>query len=250
MTHRVRILSYNIHKGFAMGNVRFVLHQMKQAIRSVSADLVFLQEVIGAHAQHAGRVVEWPSESQFEFLADEAWSHYAYGQNAVYDAGHHGNAILSCWPIAEWSNLNVSTNAFEQRGILHAVVQSPEGGKRVNCLCLHFNMLKRGRMRQVAQLCDRIAAAVPADEPLIIAGDFNDWSELATGMLTAEHEIQDAFQVATGFSPRTFPAWFPVLKLDRIYVRGAKVISAERLCGEPWRSLSDHVPLLVEIECP
>ena len=33
-----------------------------------------------------------------------------------------------------------------------------------------------GRSRQVAALVDRIKTWVPEDEPLLIAGDFNDWN--------------------------------------------------------------------------
>ncbi len=46
--------------------------------------------------------VDMPPEeldSQFAFLADEIWPHFAYGKNAIYSAGHHGNAILSKHPI-------------------------------------------------------------------------------------------------------------------------------------------------------
>ena len=80
----LRILSYNIHKGFSSGNRRFVLKKMREAIRLVHADLVFLQEVLGEHQVHRERVKEWPDQSQFEFLADEIWPHYTYGKNAIY----------------------------------------------------------------------------------------------------------------------------------------------------------------------
>ena len=71
MAQRLRILSYNIHKGFSVGNTRFVLREMKEGIRKVGADLVFLQEVLGEHQRHAETVDGWPDASQFEFLADE-----------------------------------------------------------------------------------------------------------------------------------------------------------------------------------
>jgi endonuclease/exonuclease/phosphatase family metal-dependent hydrolase len=50
--------------------------------------------------------------------------------------------------------------------------------------------------------------------------------------------------------PRTFPAVFPWLRLDRIYQRGFAVRSARVLSGRDWAKLSDHAPLLTELELP
>ena len=50
--------------------------------------------------------------------------------------------------------------------------------------------------------------------------------------------------------PRTFPSAFPWLRLDRIYQRGFAVRSARVLRGKPWTQLSDHAPILAELELP
>jgi endonuclease/exonuclease/phosphatase family metal-dependent hydrolase len=50
--------------------------------------------------------------------------------------------------------------------------------------------------------------------------------------------------------PRTFPSAFPMLRLDRIYQRGFAVRSARVLRGRPWSQLSDHSPILAELELP
>jgi len=50
--------------------------------------------------------------------------------------------------------------------------------------------------------------------------------------------------------PRTFPSAFPWLRLDRIYQRGFAVRSARVLRGKPWTHLSDHAPILAELELP
>src|SRR3982750_2923245 len=97
---KLTILTVNTHKGFGFFNRRFILHELRDAVRSVSADLVFLQEVLGLHEVHSRRHANWPDESHYEFLADEIWPQYRYGQNAVYPEGHHGNALLSKLPIA------------------------------------------------------------------------------------------------------------------------------------------------------
>lgn len=244
---RLRVLSYNIHKGFSTGNRRFVLARIKEAIRAVHADVVFLQEVLGEHADHAERVSGWPGESQLEFLADSVWHHYAYGKNAVYDAGHHGNAILSKYPIAAWENLDISMHRFEKRGILHAQLDVPGHDSAVHCLCLHLGLSESGRRGQIERLVARVNATVASDDPLLIAGDFNDWSKRATSALESGVGAVEVYQRKHGRHPRTFPALLPILPLDRIYARGFDVDLAEVMQGAPWNTLSDHAALYAEL---
>ena len=245
--HRLKILSYNIHKGFTADNATFVLHQMRDTLRRVHPDIVFLQEVLGDHKKHRRTIAGWPEGSQSEFLAEQVWPHYAYGKNAVYTSGHHGNAILSKFPFAEWENLDVSSNRFERRGILHGVIPLPGLTNPLHVFCLHLNLLHWGRHRQVRMLCSRISEKVPEESPIIIGGDFNDWYGRATKILMESIRTQEVFQISTGRSARTFPARRPVFPLDRIYCRGVRVASVRLLGGKPWQSLSDHLALYCEV---
>ena len=93
------IATYNIHKGLSHFNRRVVLHELRERLRELDADIVFLQEVQGEHTRHAERYHNYPEGAQHEFIAEEIWPHSAYGKNSVYEAGHHGNAILSRFPI-------------------------------------------------------------------------------------------------------------------------------------------------------
>lgn len=246
----LKVLSYNIHKGFNASSAKFVLRSIRQAIRTVHADLVFLQEVIGEHAEHASRIEDWPQESQFEFMADEVWQHHAYGRNAIYSDGHHGNAILSKFPIKRFENIDVSTNRLERRGLLHGVIDwmgaDAQGGIELHVICLHFDLSERGRRKQIQSLREHIDRNVPADAPLIVAGDFNDWREKATQELGRTLGLNEAFHSSVGEHPRTFPIWLPLLKLDRIYFRGLKVERADCLTGAPWNELSDHAAIYAE----
>lgn len=245
---RLRVLTYNIHKGFSTGNRRFVLEQIREAIRSVHADLIFLQEVLGHHETHGRRVENWPTMSQFEFLADSLWPHFAYGKNAVYSAGHHGNAILSKYPFTFWENEDVSTNKLERRGLLHGVIEIPGHTKPVHAICVHLGLIEAERQTQITRLCKRIHSMVPDGEPVVIAGDFNDWMGRATRPLKNELQVSEVFEEAGGAHARTFPSWLPVLKLDRIYYRGGSVEKSMTLSGQPWSSLSDHVALYAELD--
>lgn len=77
-----KVLTINIHKGFTAFNRRFILPELRDAVRTVSADIVCLQEVMGAHEVHPLHVENWPDTSHYEFLADTMWSDFAYGRNA------------------------------------------------------------------------------------------------------------------------------------------------------------------------
>lgn len=244
----LKVLSYNIHKGFGLGNREFTLPRIRDALRELQPDIVFLQEVLGQHDKHASRFTGWPKISQCEFLAEGWWPHAAYGKNAVYSHGHHGNAILSKYPIIEFENIDISTNAFESRGILHAVVDMPGITTPLHCMCVHLNMLRRGRDTQLKHLCRRVMRSVAEQEPLIVAGDFNDWQESATNQLFADIGVREVFHSLLGAHAPTYPSAYPMLRLDRVYARGVHALGGEVLNGPPWDVLSDHAPLLVQLE--
>ena len=235
-SNRLKILSYNIHKGFGLTRKAFTLHGIREAIIELEPDIVFLQEVLGEHVKHAKAIPDWPSDSQFEFLAKDIWSHNVYGQNSVYAHGHHGNAILSKLPISSWSNLNITTNLFESRGLLHAVIDVPGVfSGRLHCMCVHLNLLKGGRTVQLTQIVRKIISDIPKDEALIIA------------ILCEETGVSESFRTLYGNYARTYPARFPLLKVDRVYARGLKVGDAQVMSGRPWSRLSDHAALFVEL---
>jgi endonuclease/exonuclease/phosphatase family metal-dependent hydrolase len=54
----LKVLTVNIHKGFGVFNRKFILHELREAVRAVGADLVFLQEVHGTHTHHFGATAE------------------------------------------------------------------------------------------------------------------------------------------------------------------------------------------------
>src|SRR5882672_5681916 len=97
-----KVLTLNTHKGFTTFNRKFVLHELREAVRATGADIVFLQEVQGSHEKHSRRHANYLSTPHYEFLADAIWKEFAYGRNAVYPHGHHGNAVLSKFPISRY----------------------------------------------------------------------------------------------------------------------------------------------------
>ncbi|HEX5338574.1 MAG TPA: endonuclease/exonuclease/phosphatase family protein [Gallionella sp.] len=238
----LNIATYNIHKGFSHFNRRVVLHELRERLRELNSDIVFLQEVQGEHHHHAERHGNYPDGSQHEFIADAVWPHHAYGKNSVYEAGHHGNAILSRYPIVRSLNKDISAHRFESRGLLHGEIELADG-LRLHCLCAHFGLFARGRREQTAALIAYVRNEIPPDAPLIIAGDFNDWRNQMSATLATELGVQDVFHLRTGRLARSFPARLPLFRLDRIYVRGFHVLHSEVHVGGNWQRLSDHAAL-------
>lgn len=243
---RLKILTYNIHKGFSTTNARFVLHQIKQSLEEIHPDIVFLQEIMGSHSTHENRIGNWPKQPQFEFLADQLWPHFAYGKNAIYEKGHHGNAILSKFPFIAWENIDVSWHEKASRSLLHGVLHLPNSHVPLHTVCIHFGLFTKERKEQLQILCERIDSHVPHGEPLIIAGDFNDWQGRAEDFLETYLNMQEAFKVLTGKHAKTFPVWRPTLEVDRVYFRNLELKLGERFNKPHWRRLSDHAPLYAE----
>jgi endonuclease/exonuclease/phosphatase family metal-dependent hydrolase len=241
-----KVLTVNVHKGFTTFNRRFILPELRDAVRSVGADLVFLQEVLGTHRRHASRLANFPQVPHYEFLADSLWSQYAYGRNAVYDNGHHGNALLSKFPIVHYQNHDISISGPERRGMLHCVLQPPHHPHPVHAICVHLGLQESHRQQQLLKVCDLIRS-FPAGEPVVLAGDFNDWRHRAHGVLRREVGMREIFVHAHGRAVRTFPASMPILALDRIYVRNTAVHTPLAMPRKPWDKLSDHAPLAAEI---
>lgn len=248
MTHALSIATWNIHKGFSQFNRRMMVHELRERLRELSADIVFLQEVQGLHLGHAERHPDWPALPQHEFLAEDVWHNHSYGRNMVYDHGHHGNAILSRFPILHEHNQDVTHLRFEKRGLLHCAVELPGLAQPLHCVCVHLSLFARSRRWQMDALASRIEEVVPAAAPLLIAGDFNDWRNHASGLLAERLGLVEVFaDSGEGQRPsRSYPALLPMFRLDRIYQRGLRVLATQVHSGRPWSAISDHAVLSAE----
>lgn len=219
------------------------LPELRVLIRQSGADLVFLQEVHGQNIRERERM-HADFDSQYEFLADEIWQHYCYAKNAVYDHGHHGNVILSKYPILEWHKQDISTNRWEQRGILSAKIELPETKSTLQAYCVHLNLFTKSRLRQYDMLEKKILNESDASMPLILAGDFNDWNQHAQKTLEPNLKVRDCYKDRHGTYAKTFPALLPLIALDRIYVRNAVVTDTQIL---QHVGISDHLPLVANL---
>ncbi len=283
----LRVATYNIHKGVLNDYFGFkrtsVIHELRDRLHDLDADLVLLQEVQGRNERYASRFAQWPDEPQEIFLSRAPQRRHvfetAYGNNANYLHGHHGNALLSRFPIIHRENRDISDHVLEKRGILHCVVEF--NNTPVHCFVVHFGLFSRSRERQVDALISWVRHVVPDAAPLLIGGDFNDWRNRLSDRLCASLGLVEAFDTyrpgaqrmraaatyvrdrlttaGVEFEPeiwpmprrvksaRTFPSLVPWLRMDRIYLRGFEVSMATVMRGPGWARLSDHSPLVVDL---
>jgi len=280
----LRIVSYNIHKGRSAISSRESLSQLRLGLYGLHPDLLFLQEVQGRNERQS------ILHAQHESLGAALGMDYCYGCNVIHPQTDHGNALLSRYDILSYENQDISDHKLEQRGLLHATIMV--GETEVHCLVVHLGLFAGGRTRQIMAMIERIKRMVPSDAPMIIAGDFNDWTNRLAPLFVQQLGLYEVFAVSpqglatrsmplhksmrrlgrslrnrtplsasvhelgiNGLArmtppPRTFPAAFPWLRLDRIYQRGFAVRKARVLHGMPWRQLSDHSPIFAELELP
>lgn len=237
------LTSYNIHKGMSPLNRQVKMQGIAAALEEVGSDILCLQEVQGQNLKRNLQYNEYPDQSQHEWFGEYLSFQNSYGKNCEYENGHHGNAVLSRFPLDPKHNVNITVNKLEQRGVLHCEVQ-PEGWELpVVILCAHLNLLERDRIKQYQAISDYVKNCIESDQPLILAGDFNDWKKLSCDKLASSLGMTEAFKSCHGKLLPTFPAKLPVLSLDRIYVRNLIVKDAWVHSGKPWSTLSDHLPI-------
>ena len=236
----IRVATYNIHKGVqGIGPLkRLEIHNLGHAIEQLDADLVCLQEVRHSNRREARRFVHWPHQPQADFLAPEGYE-AVYRTNAVTRHGEHGNALLSRWPVVAHQHEDMSDHRFEQRGLLH--VTTRVHGRRVHVLVLHLGLVRSSRIRQLQQMGNFVMREIPPDEPLVVAGDFNEWGDWVA------HSLQQAGLRCFGPTQApTFPSRLPLLQLDHVYARGMEPLGQWVPRGPIWARMSDHLPLVAE----
>ena len=238
--HKVRVATYNIHKGVqGVGpQRRLEIHNLGHAVEQLDADIVCLQEVRKVHRREEQYFKRWPEIPQADFLAPEGYE-AIYRTNAYTKDGEHGNAMLSRWPVSRHQHEDMSDHRFEQRGLLHSEVLVHE--QAVHVVVVHLGLIRSSRARQIVQLQRFIQREVPANAPLLVAGDFNDWGDMVQQAL-----LTSGLNSFTGPRQSTFPARLPLVQLDYVYARGLTPLGVEVPRGRNWWRMSDHLPLIAE----
>jgi endonuclease/exonuclease/phosphatase family metal-dependent hydrolase len=225
----VRLATYNVH-AFVGSDKNLDPGRVARVIEELHADVVALQEMtyaadIALETREPGML---PALSGYEC---------ALGPTRMRREDRFGNVLLSRLPIRDVARIDLSARRREPRGALHVVLDA--FGAELHVLTAHLGLRRGERRVQVLRLVEAVASITG---PLVILGDFNDWLPGRSVV----HAL-DALIGSAG-APPSFPARWPVLALDRVWVRPrAEVISLRVHVSPLSRRASDHLPVIADV---
>lgn len=221
-----RVMTWNIHGAFGR-NPRFDLSRVVALIRKWDPDVVALQEVDSRRALADG-------VNPFEFLPG-AVGLYGIGAKALTTKdGDYGQVLISRWPIVSQEVRDISYPEREPRRAIRAAIETPQGPLTVVATHLGLSINER---RGQAQTLAELGAG---QGTTIVMGDLNDWFWVGSvRALLSRH-----FAGRTRF--RTFPALFPLLRLDRIYCRPRHAL-LQSFTDREASAISDHLPVIADL---
>ncbi len=209
--------------------------RIADVLGSLNADVIALQEVIGAGRQSAGHA------GIIGAALGMGWI-----MAPVRDLRHQlfGNVILSRFPMWNHAQHDLSWKTCEERGAQRVAVDVGPGTLQVYNVHLGTALLERRYQatRLATWVHDRRVAG-----PKLLLGDFNEWSRaLATDILAQHLESIDLFPFLK--RRRTYPGFFPLLHLDHIYYQGDIEVRQVSLPKTRLALMaSDHLPLVADI---
>jgi endonuclease/exonuclease/phosphatase family metal-dependent hydrolase len=234
----MRVLSYNIHKGIGGRDRRYRLERIIQVIEAENPDVICLQEV----DRNVART--WHDDQPKKLSEALGAVAHLFQLNVRFQSGGYGNLLLSRWPVRNAHQISLRLKRRKPRGAQLAVIESPEGP--LHLVHWHLGLAERERRWQVRHLLDHALFHESAHLPTLIVGDYNDWlNTLARGALGAHGFVQ---LTAPRIRFRSFPAYWPVVSLDKAFARGAIASRHARIVHSRLaRDASDHLPLVVDL---
>lgn len=231
----LRIATYNVHACVGRDG-RHDPDRVAAVIGELNADIVALQEL----TYPAGVALE--TRTPF-FLT--TLDHYECALGPTRNRRRHavtecfGNALLTRHPIVEVRRIDLSMAQREARGALAATIHV--GGTTLHVLSTHLGLRVHERRFQVQQILSYLDSV--RDAFVVVLGDFNDWLPGRS----AAHVLDR--RMGRPPRPATFPAAWPLVALDRIWVQPRAALRRISVHATPIARLaSDHLPVVAEIE--
>lgn len=223
----LRLATWNIHQGIGRDRRRDIARTAR-VINEINPDLIGLQEVDSFSKQ---------GESNLRRLKDLTGLQVIAGPTMLKSSGDYGNALLTRLPVLEVERYDISVRRREPRGLL--IVHQESCGQRLQVAVTHLGLRPGERRHQVRLLIECLSSEDRT--PLILMGDFNEWLFLGRPL----RWLHSHFGYAR--SPVTFPARWPLLRLDHILSDPPAHLSARRTCRSPLAKVaSDHLPLIAD----
>lgn len=234
-TPTLRVLSYNIHHGEGVDG-KLDLVRLAAVITAARADVVALQEV-DQNAKRTGGV------DQAAELGRLTGLQVAYGKAMDFQGGAYGQALLSRWPLSDFTVHPLPNPAKVEPRIAIAATVRPPGQPAFRFVGTHLDATRddTARWQQAARLIELFGTDAT---PTILIGDLNARPE--TRIIKA---LLPSFTDASAASPApTIPAENPTGRIDFILLRPSTIWRVVSSTVIPEPVASDHRPLLVELQ--
>lgn len=231
----VRVATYNIHRCRGLDG-RTRPDRIADVLAAIDADVVALQEVVGASPLRPGQAAELGA---------------ALGMGWVMAPTRHlrgalfGNVVLSRFPVRHHQQHDLSWKTCEPRGV-QRVDLALDSHRTLHVYNVHLGTALLERRHQA----DRLAEFVHDRRvrgPKVVLGDFNEWARgLVPDILATRLKGVDLTRHLQ--RRRTYPGFFPLLHLDHIYYDGqVEVVDVSLPRTRTTLIASDHLPLVADL---
>jgi endonuclease/exonuclease/phosphatase family metal-dependent hydrolase len=232
MQDMLTAVSYNIHQCVGTDGRRD-LRRVAAVLQDTKADIIGLQEVDfnprGEKKSH-----------QLDYLAAATGMHAIAGPTFRRADVDFGNALLTSREIGEVRLHDVSVSGRQPRGVIDAEIACD--GKRVRVLVTHLGLAVNERRRQAQSLLRIIRDQRENYDFTLVLGDINEWRPRGFALYSLNSYLGRIP------SPRTFPSFFPVFALDRIWVKPRTALLQVKIANNGLaRVASDHLPILARV---
>ncbi len=223
---RVRVMTWNIHGGLGLDGHRD-LDRIVAIAQRHDPDIVALQEV-GSRKQIPG------AAEAFAVLSSALGNHFTESRMVTAPDGDYGHVVISRWPLSEIRVHDISYRKREPRAAIEVLVHTPFGPLHV--VSAHFGLSFAERRHQT----ERLVRIVRGPHRTVLLGDFNHWHWGGSVQKT----LDKLFPGHSHF--RTFPSFFPLFALDRVYCRPSEMLLESWTEERGWAA-SDHLPVIAEL---
>ena len=230
----LRVVTYNIHRSRGIDRRRRP-DRVAAVLRQIQADIIALQEVVGAGPQGMNHMEEIGAALGMGWVMAPA---------RLLRGHQFGNAVLSRFPVTHHAEHDLSWKTCEPRCMQRADIDV--AGHTLHLYNVHLGTAILERRYQAERL-----AAIVTDKHIggakLVLGDFNEWMRgLTTKLLSSRLKSVDLSTHLT--RRRTYPGFFPILHLDHIYYSGRlEILNVELPRTRLSLVASDHLPLVADV---
>jgi endonuclease/exonuclease/phosphatase family metal-dependent hydrolase len=229
----ISLVTYNIHRAIGFDR-KYRLDRIIDICREIDADIVALQEV-------DFQVPRSHRQDLAHLIGDALGMHYKLGLNVKLKQGHYGNATFSRFPITDSENLNITWGIKKKRGCLVTTIDLPRSTMAL--FNFHLGLAGMEQVRQKKKIVESESLRSLAHMPVVLLGDTNDRSNKLTAAFS-----DSGFKDTCIGAGRTFPAYAPLLRLDRIFVSDQWTVKEHRVVRNSLtRVASDHLPVYARL---